>query len=78
MTDSLKLCDHPGNMVRLSCEKCGRQGQYQKGKLIAIHGPHIPLPDLLVEIAQCERRGQMHDMCAVHYVGLTDVTGQGR
>ncbi|MFZ1952955.1 MAG: hypothetical protein WB037_26875 [Pseudolabrys sp.] len=70
MTGSLKLCDHLGNTVRLSCEKCGRRGQYQKGKLIAIHGPDISLPDLLVEIAQCERRGQMHDMCGVHYLGL--------
>ena len=70
VSGSIKLRDHPGNTVRLSCEKCGRRGQYQKGKLIAIHGPDIPLPDLLVEIAQCERRGQMHDMCGVHYAGL--------
>ena len=71
MTGSIKLRDHPGNTVRLTCEKCGRAGQYPKGKLIAIHGPDIPLPDLLVEIAQCERRGQTHDNCGVHYLGLT-------
>ena len=76
MTGSIKLRDHPGNVVRLSCEKCGRQGQYQKGKLIAIHGPDIPLPELLVEIAQCERRGQMHDNCGVRYIGLTELTGR--
>ena len=70
MTGSLKLRDHPGNTVRLSCEKCGRRGQYPKGKLIAIHGPEIPLPDLLAEIAQCERRGRMHDNCGAHYLGL--------
>jgi hypothetical protein len=40
--------------------------------------PPIPLPDLLVEIAQCDRRGQTHDNCGVSYIGLTDVTGQGR
>jgi hypothetical protein len=72
-TDSLKLRDHPGDVVRLSCAKCGRQGQYRKGKLIAIHGPDIPLPDLRIEIAKCERRGQMHDACGVHYEGLTDL-----
>ena len=59
------------SLQRLSCEKCGRRGQYRKGKLIAVHGPDIPLPDLLVEIAKCERRGQMHDNCGVRYEGLT-------
>jgi hypothetical protein len=24
-----------------------------------------------VETARCERHGQMHDMCGVHYLGLT-------
>ena len=70
MTGSIKLRDHPGSTVRVTCEKCGRRGQYAKGKLISIHGPDIPLPDLLVEIAQCELRGQTHDACGVHYLGL--------
>ena len=34
-------------------------------------GPDIPLPVFLMEIAQCEREGKMHDMCGVHYEGLT-------
>jgi hypothetical protein len=71
MTGSITLRDHPGDTVRLSCEKCGRRGQYPKGKLIAVHGPDIPLPDLRVAIACCERHGQMHDACGVHYLGLT-------
>ena len=29
-------------------------------------GPDIPLPVFLMEIAQCEREGKMHDMCGVH------------
>jgi hypothetical protein len=70
-TGSIKLRNHPGDTVRLSCEKCGRQGQYRKGKLIAQFGSDIPLPDLRVEIAKCERRGQMHDACGVHYLSLT-------
>jgi hypothetical protein len=61
MTGSIKLRDHPGDVVRLSCEKCGRRGRYRKSKLIAVHGPDIPLPDLRVEIAKCDWRGQMHD-----------------
>ncbi len=39
--------------------------------LIARFGADVPLPDLRVEIAQCERRGKMHDVCGVHYLGLT-------
>jgi hypothetical protein len=70
-TDSIRLRDYPGDVVRFSCGKCGRQGQYRRGKLMAIHGADIPLPDLLVQIARCDRRGQMHDMCGVHYLGLT-------
>jgi hypothetical protein len=71
MTGSLKLKDHPGDVVRLSCEKCGRLGQYRKQKLVARYGPDIAVPDLRVEIAKCQRQGKMHDMCGVHYEGLT-------
>ena len=72
MNGSLTLLEHPGDVVRLSCDRCGRAGRYRKANLIDRFGPDIPLPDLREEIAQCERRGQMHDMCGVHYVGLTD------
>jgi hypothetical protein len=34
MNGSLQLFEYPGEMVRLSCEKCGRSGQYRKQKLI--------------------------------------------
>jgi hypothetical protein len=71
MTGSIKLRDHPGDTVRVVCEKCGRSGQYRKQSLVARYGPDIPLPDLRVEIAKCEREGKMHDMCGVHYLGLT-------
>jgi hypothetical protein len=69
MTGSLTLAQHPGDHVRLTCEKCGRAGQYRKAKLIDRFGSDIRLPDLRQEIAQCERHGKMHD-CGVHYVGL--------
>jgi hypothetical protein len=44
--------------------------QYHKGNLITQFGPDIALPDLRHEIAKCDRRGKMHDACAVHCVGL--------
>ena len=72
MNGSLTLAEHPGELVRLHCEKCGRTGQYHKQTLIERYGPDIRLPDLREEIAQCERARQMHDACSVHYVGLID------
>jgi hypothetical protein len=68
---SLQLREYPGEIVRLSCSKCGRSGQYKKQNLIERYGADVRLPDLRQEIAQCERRGQMLDMCGVHYLGLT-------
>jgi hypothetical protein len=67
MTGSLLLRDYP---VRLSCPKCGRAGQYRKEKLIERYGADMALPDLREEVAQCERRGLMHDACMVCYFDL--------
>ena len=67
---SLQLREYPGALVRLACEKCGRSGQYRKQNLIERYGADARLPDLRQEIAQCERRGQMLDMCRVRYVDL--------
>jgi hypothetical protein len=68
MIGSLTLSEYPGGIVRFSCPKCGRDGQYRKQNLIERYGPDIRLPDLREEIAQCERRGQTHDACMVRYV----------
>jgi len=70
MNGSLQLSEYSGDMVRLSCEKCGRSGQYRKQKLIERYGADMQLPDLREEIAQCERRGKMHDACMVRYVDV--------
>jgi hypothetical protein len=34
MSGSLQLVEYPGEIVRLSCPKCGRAGQYRKQNLI--------------------------------------------
>jgi len=70
MTGFLTPSEYPGDLVRLSCEKCGRSRQYQKQKLIQRYGADIRLPELRQEIAQSERRGRMHDACMVLYVDL--------
>ena len=43
MTGSLTLHDYPGDLVRLTCPKCGRKGQYRKQALIDRFGPDIRL-----------------------------------
>jgi hypothetical protein len=67
---SLQLRDYPGDIVRLSCAKCGRSGLYRKQNLIERYGADIRLPDLREEIAKRERRGLMHDACLGRYVDL--------
>jgi hypothetical protein len=71
ITGALTLSEYPGDVVRLTCEKCGRSGQYRKQSLIERYGADIGLPDLREQIAQCERARKMHDACPVRYVGLT-------
>jgi hypothetical protein len=66
---SLQLREYPSNLVRLSCEKCGRAGQYPKQNLIARYGADIRLPDLREEIAVPAHR-QMHDACMVRDIDL--------
>jgi hypothetical protein len=66
MNGSLTLSKHPGEIVQLKFEKCGRAGQYRKAALIKRFGADMRLPDLGEEIAQCDRHRHMHDPCRVH------------
>jgi hypothetical protein len=66
---SLQLHKYPAPIVRLSCQKCGRAGQYPKRNLIARYGADIRLPDLREEIAVPAHR-QMHDACMVRDIDL--------
>ena len=61
MNGSLQLSEFPGEIVRLSCEKCGRAGQYRKQKLIERYGADMRLPDLREEMVKCRRHVQTHD-----------------
>jgi hypothetical protein len=70
MTGSLKLHQYPAELVRLTCEKCGRASQYRKQNLIERYGADIRLPDVRAEIAKCRRHGQMHYACMARYVDL--------
>ena len=70
MKGSLSISEYPCDIVRLSCEKCGRSGQYRKQKLVERYGVDMRLPDLREEIAQCRLHKQTHDACMVRYVDL--------
>jgi len=61
MNGSLQLFEYPGDIVRLSCEKCGRSGQYRKQNLIERYGAEARSPDIRVQIAKCIRHGSMSE-----------------
>jgi hypothetical protein len=56
------------HMVRLTCAKCHRTGQYHVDKRLERYGPDIAMPDLRHELAQCAHRSDMSDPCQVEYV----------
>jgi hypothetical protein len=70
VTGSLRLRDYPSAIVRITCTKCGRAGQYRKDTLLKAYGGDITLPDLRHEIARCERRDKKGDGCEVRFEGL--------
>jgi len=55
-------------MVRLSCWKCDRSGQYRKATLIAKYGADFQLPDLLHVVgASCPEMDALgNDPCGAH------------
>jgi hypothetical protein len=66
------LGEWPLPLVRISCAKCDRAGQYHRAKLIDRFGPDMAMPDLLPELAQCSRRGNWSDPCLVIFRDLIE------
>jgi hypothetical protein len=56
------------HMIRLTCPKCHRTGQYRVDRLIEKYGPDIAMPYLRHELAQCPYRRDMSNPCQVEYV----------
>ncbi len=44
---SLSLAEYPAAIVRLTCSKSDRSGQYRKAALIEKYGADVSLPGLL-------------------------------
>jgi hypothetical protein len=55
------LGEWPLPLVRVSCAKCGRSGQYHTAKLIERHGADMVMPELRHVLAQCPRRENWSD-----------------
>jgi hypothetical protein len=61
-------------MLEVSCNRCDRRGRMHTDRLIAEHGPDMPIPQLRRLIAaDCPRMiaGRMHDVCGVRFPGLS-------
>lgn len=59
--------------VNVSCNRCERRGRLNVARLIALHGSHMPVPELRrVIAADCPRMldEKLHDPCGVHFPGL--------
>ena len=60
-------------VLDVACNRCDRRGRLRTDRLIAEHGPALPIPALRRNIAaDCHRMitGRMHDPCGVHFPGL--------
>jgi hypothetical protein len=67
---ALTLRTYPLPMVRISCAKCARAGQYHRGGLIDRYGPDMNMPELRHVLARCPRRRTMNDPCMVIFPDL--------
>lgn len=70
MSKSLTLSTFPHDLIRLTCPKCGRAGQYHRIGLQRRFGPQAVMPDVLDQLAACPRRGQFSDACGAIYPDL--------
>ncbi|MGO9420513.1 hypothetical protein [Roseiarcus sp.] len=67
---SLALGDYPGDVVHISCKRCGRSGSYRLDGLIARFGADDALPDVPLELASCERRADFSRPCGARFTDL--------
>jgi hypothetical protein len=69
----MKTKDYPFKLVRFSCAKCDRQGQYSLAAFVELVGPETELPDALAHIsADCPQRQTTlaYDQCIAIYADL--------
>jgi hypothetical protein len=57
----------PGPVVRIECPRYGRAGRYALSGLIERFGPSAALPDVLMDLAACERRHDFSAPCGARF-----------
>jgi hypothetical protein len=60
---SRSLGEFPFDVVRVDCERCGRAGRYALARLIERFGADAAMPDVLMDLAACERRKSFSQPC---------------
>jgi hypothetical protein len=61
-------------VLEVACNRCDRRGGLRTDRLMAEHGPALPIPALRhIIAADCPRMiaAQVHDVCGVHFPGLS-------
>ena len=70
----MKAKDYPFESVRISCNKCGRQGRYSRAAFVEMVEAETELPDALARIsADCPKRqtpALAYDQCMALYPDL--------
>jgi hypothetical protein len=64
------LFEFPFGIVRIDCQRCGRAGSYRLAVLMERFGPDIALPNLLMALASCARRGDLSQPCGARFTDL--------
>jgi hypothetical protein len=64
------LADFSLPVVRIDCQRCGRAGSYRLDGLIARFGADAALPDVLLDLAACERRADFSRPCGARFTDL--------
>ena len=64
------LGEFPLDVVRIDCEHCGRAGRYRLTGLIERFGPNAAVLDVLLELANCERRKDFSAPCGARFTDL--------
>ena len=73
MAEALTLADLKIDLLEVVCARCDRCGRYRVQRLVAEHGPSMPLPDLrLVLSADCPnaKAASLQDRCDVRFPAL--------
>jgi hypothetical protein len=67
---SRSLGEFPFDVVRIECERCSRAGRYALARLIERFGADAAGPDVLMELAACERRKNFSQPCGARFPDL--------